>query len=107
MKPKSWIVAVTSDGHPAVVRVRVIGSQNDWRLVQPYPYRRENGFEFGIHRRYVHDSWISAWRAAKASARRVKKRISGECPERVCSYPTKREQEPNRLSRACGNSLCA
>ena len=60
MIEKAYIVVVTEEQRPAVARVHVIGSQGDWRLVQSAPYRREGGgFEFAIHSRNVHRSWIA------------------------------------------------
>ena len=79
MIEKAYIVVVTEEQRPAVARVHVIGSQGDWRLVQSAPYRREGGggFEFALHSRDVHRSWIAAWRKAKSTARRLRKISAG------------------------------
>jgi len=75
---KAYIVVVTNEQRPAVARVHVIGSRGDWRLVQSAPYRHEaGGFEFALHSRDVHHSWIAAWRKAKATARRLRKISAG------------------------------
>ena len=87
-RAKFFITGVTEDGNAFVMRVRIVGESGMWRLVQPWRCSAaEDRFEFVIHSRFVYDSWIAAWRRAKASARRVGKRDFRRVPETgVSSY---------------------
>ena len=82
MKKVWYLPTVDEANKPLVVKVKVIGERDGWRMLHKLgvPYKGEG--EIVVHQRHITQNWLAAWMKAKKISRFRSGDRNGHTPAR-------------------------
>lgn len=67
---KVWYLPTTDEANrPLVIKVRVIGEKDGWRMLHVFGERYRDEGQIVVHQRHITQNWLHAWMKAKRISR--------------------------------------